>query len=51
MGVHAQQLIPLLGLLAVRFAGKHARQVIVVCSVLYAVLWVMLTGFRFVDQA
>jgi hypothetical protein len=51
MGVHAQQFIPLLGVLAVRFAGKHARQVIVVCSVSYAVLWVMLTGFSFVDHA
>jgi hypothetical protein len=51
MGVHAQQFIPLLGVLAARFAGKHSRQVIVVCSVLYAVLWVMLTGFSFVDHA
>ncbi len=51
MGVHAQQFIPLIGLLAARFAGKHSRQVIVMCSVLYAVLWVMLTGFSFVDHA
>jgi hypothetical protein len=51
VGVHAQQFIPLLGVLASRFAGKHPRQVIVVCSVLYAVLWVMLTGFSFVSHA
>jgi len=51
MGVHAQQLVPLIGMLAVKFAGKHARQVIVVCSVSYAVLWVMLTGFSFVSHA
>lgn len=51
MGVHAQQLIPLLGVLAMKFASKHAGQVIVVCSVLYALLWVMLTGFSFVGHA
>jgi hypothetical protein len=48
VGVHAQQLIPLIGLLAVRFAGKHARRTLVVCAVLYADLWVVLTGFSFV---
>jgi hypothetical protein len=48
VGVHAQQLIPLLGLLAVRFTGKHARRTLVVCAVLYADLWVVLTGFSFV---
>ena len=51
VGVHAQQFIPLIGLLAVRFAGKHARRVLVVCAVLYADLWVVLTGFSFVGQA
>jgi hypothetical protein len=48
VGVHAQQLIPLIGLLALRFAGKHAKQTLLVCAVLYALLWVVLTGFSFV---
>lgn len=51
VGVHAQQFIPLIGLLAVRFAGKHARRVLVVCAVLYADLWVVLTGLSFVGHA
>ena len=51
VGVHAQQFIPLIGLLAVRFAGKRARLVLVVSAVFYAVLWVMLTGFSFVSHA
>jgi hypothetical protein len=42
VGVHAQQFIPLIGLLAVRFAGKRARLVLVVSAFFYAVLWVML---------
>ena len=50
VGVHAQQFIPLIGLLAVRFAGKHAKRTLVVCAVLYALLWVVLTGFSFVGM-
>ncbi len=51
VGVHAQQFIPLIGLLAVRFAGKRARLVLVVSAVFYADLWVALTGLSFVGHA
>lgn len=49
MGVHAQQFIPLVGLLAANYAGNHARIVLVVYSILYAAIWVILTGFSFVS--
>jgi hypothetical protein len=47
-GSHYNTSTPLIGLLAVRFAGKHAKGTLVVCAVLYALLWVVLTGFSFV---
>ena len=44
LGVHAQQLIPLCGLIAVKFLGYFSTSGLVIGSVLYLMLWVMLTG-------
>jgi hypothetical protein len=39
LGVHAQQLIPLWGLLAANFMGSFAQSGLISGSVLYVVLW------------
>ena len=44
LGVHAQQLIPLCGLIAVKFLGYFSTSGLVIGSVLNLMLWVMLTG-------
>jgi hypothetical protein len=43
LGVHAQQLIPLLGLLVERFFGAYALQVLSIGSAVYLTLWGTLT--------
>ena len=43
LGVHAQQLIPLLGLVADRFLGNHATTALAVGSSAYLMLWTLLT--------
>jgi hypothetical protein len=45
LGVHAQQLIPLWGLIAERCFGSHATQALGPGSALYAVVWGVLTWF------
>lgn len=45
LGVHAQQLIPLWGLIAERYFGSHAQQALGAGSALYVVAWGVLTGF------
>jgi hypothetical protein len=43
LGVHAQQLIPLLGLLCDRFLGGFAAQGLSAVSLLYVIAWAILT--------
>jgi hypothetical protein len=43
LGVHAQQLIPLLGLLAERFLGAYAVLGLGLGSVFYVMAWAFLT--------
>jgi hypothetical protein len=45
--VHAQQLIPLLGLCAERFFGGYSNQGLVIGSALYAAAWALLTWASF----
>lgn len=45
LGVHAQQLIPLWGLIAERCFGSHAPQALGAGSALYVVAWGVLTWF------
>jgi hypothetical protein len=43
LGVHAQQLIPLCGLFAVKFLGSFSTSGLVILSMLYLLLWAILT--------
>jgi len=43
LSVHAQQFIPLLGILALRFAGNHQRLILAAGSGVYLVAWGVLT--------
>ena len=43
LGVHAQQFIPLLGLIADRFLGAYSPQGLIVGSVTYVIAWALLT--------
>ena len=43
LGVHAHQLIPLLGLLADRFGGHYAKQAVLSGTATYVVAWMILT--------
>ena len=43
LGVHAQQLIPLLALLAVRFLGNYAALGLVTGSIIYVMAWTFFT--------
>ena len=43
LGVHAQQIIPLLGLFADRFLGSYATACLGIGSILYVMLWAILT--------
>jgi hypothetical protein len=45
LGVHAQQLIPLWGLIAERCFGSHATQALGAGSALYVLAWGVLTWF------
>jgi hypothetical protein len=45
LGVHAQQLIPLLGLLAERTLGGYASLGLMATSALYVIAWVAMTWF------
>ena len=47
LGVHAQQLIPLLGLCAERFFGGYSTQGLVIGSALYGAAWALLTWASF----
>jgi len=47
LGVHAQQLIPLLGLCAERFFGGYSTHGLVIGSALYALAWALLTWASF----
>ena len=47
LGVHAQQLIPLLGLCAERFLGGYSTQSLVIGSALYTAAWAILTWASF----
>ena len=43
LGVHAQQLIPLWGLMAAKFMGSFAHGGMILGSMLYVVLWAIST--------
>jgi hypothetical protein len=43
LGVHAQQFIPLMGLLADRFLGSYSTHALTISTSLYVALWVILT--------
>lgn len=47
LAVHAQQLIPLLGLIAERLLGSYATQAISISSTLYVLAWALLTWAAF----
>jgi hypothetical protein len=47
LGVHAQQLIPLLGLFAAKFWGSYANQGLIIGSVLYTLVWAVLAWLSF----
>ena len=47
LGVHAQQFIPLLGLLVERFAGQYAHLGLIVGSAAYVSAWMFLTWASF----
>jgi hypothetical protein len=47
LGVHAQQFIPLLGLLVERFAGKYANVGLIAGSAAYVSAWMFLTWAAF----
>jgi hypothetical protein len=47
LGVHAQQFIPLLGLLVERFAGQYAHVVLLAGSAAYVSAWMFLTWAAF----
>jgi hypothetical protein len=47
MGVHAQQFIPLLGLLAERFAGHYANVGLICGTVAYIISWIFFTWASF----
>ena len=47
LGVHAQQFIPLLGLLVERFAGQYANVSLIVGSAAYVSAWMFLTWAAF----
>jgi hypothetical protein len=44
LGVHAQQLIPLYGLIAVKLLGSFSNAGLVIGSVLYLMLWIIATS-------
>ncbi len=47
LGVHAQQFIPLLGLLADRFLGSYASHGLIAGSATYVIVWAFLTWASF----
>ena len=47
LGVHAQQLIPLWGIIVDRFFGTHSTQALVAGCSLYVILWGLLTWSSF----
>jgi hypothetical protein len=49
LGVHAQQFIPLLGLLVERFAGQYANVGLIAGSVAYVSAWMFLTWAAFTN--
>ena len=49
LGVHAQQFIPLLGLLVERFAGQYANLGLIAGSAVYVAAWMFLTWAAFAN--
>ena len=47
LGVHAQQLIPLFGIAATKFMSPYAATSIVLGSMLYTVIWALITWLSF----
>ncbi len=47
LGVHAQQVIPLMGLLAAKFLGSYANQGLILGSALYTLVWAVLAWLSF----
>lgn len=43
LGVHAQQFIPLWGVLAAKFMGSHSHTVLLLGSIMYVLMWLIAT--------